>query len=122
MNERDGEIKGGAGSRAVQVLIALGKSVCYLALFLGMQVLVVLPVAVAAGVQSALGNWETAEQLYSVLYESATALTAVSGLFTIAAGFPFFPLPRGEKGGSPLGPPGARHAGEARLNSAISSL
>ena len=68
MNERDGEIKGGAGSRAVQVLIALGKSVCYLALFLGMQVLVVLPVAVAAGVQSALGNWETAEQLYSVLY------------------------------------------------------
>ncbi len=94
MNERDGEIKGGAGSRAVQVLIALGKSVCYLALFLGMQVLVVLPVAVAAGVQSALGNWETAEQLYSVLYESATALTAVSGLFTIAAVLLFYLIRR----------------------------
>ena len=94
MNERDGQIKGGAGSRAVQVLIALGKSVCYLALFLGMQVLVVLPVAVAAGVQSALGNWETAEQLYSVLYESATALTAVSGLFTIAAVLLFYLIRR----------------------------
>ena len=94
MNERDGEIKGGAGSREVQVLIALGKSVCYLALFLGMQVLVVLPVAVAAGVQSALGNWETAEQLYSVLYESATALTAVSGLFTIAAVLLFYLIRR----------------------------
>ena len=63
MNERDGEIKGRAGSRAVQVLVALGKGVCYLALFLGMQVLVVLPVAVAAGVQSAMGNWEAGEQL-----------------------------------------------------------
>ena len=67
---------------------------CYLALFLGMQVLVVLPVAVAAGVQSALGNWETAEQLYSVLYESATALTAVSGLFTIAAVLLFYLIRR----------------------------
>ena len=94
MNERDGEIKGGAGSRAVQVLIALGKSVCYLALFLGMQVLVVLPVAVAAGVQSAMGNWEAAEQLYGVLYESATALTAVSGLLTIAAVLLFYLIRR----------------------------
>ena len=94
MNERDGEIKGRAGSRAVQVLVALGKGVCYLALFLGMQVLVVLPVAVAAGVQSAMGNWEAAEQLYGVLYESATALTAVSGLLTIAAVLLFYLIRR----------------------------
>ena len=94
MNERDGEIKGRAGSRAVQVLVALGKGVCYLALFLGMQVLVVLPVAVAAGVQSAMGNWEAAEQLYGVLYESATALSAVSGLLTIAAVLLFYLIRR----------------------------
>lgn len=41
-----------------------------------------------------MGNWEAAEQLYGVLYESATALTAVSGLLTIAAVLLFYLIRR----------------------------
>lgn len=91
-------MKQGAGGRAVQVLIALGKSVCYLALFLGAQVLVMLPVVVAAAVQSALENWEAAEQLYGVLYESAMLFTAVSGLLAIGVILLFYRIRRKKLG------------------------
>ncbi len=91
-------MKQGAGGRAVQVLIALGKSVCYLALFLGAQVLVMLPVVVAAAVQSALENWEAAEQLSGVLYESAMLFTAVSGLLAIGVILLFYRIRRKKLG------------------------
>ena len=91
-------MKQSAGGRAVQVLIALGKSVCYLALFLGAQVLVMLPVVVAAAVQSALENWEAAEQLYGVLYESAMLFTAVSGLLDIGVILLFYRIRRKKLG------------------------
>ena len=91
-------MKQSAGGRAVQVLIALGKSVCYLALFLGAQVLVMLPVVVAAAVQSALENWEAAEQLYGVLYESAMLFTAVSGLLAIGVILLFYRIRRKKLG------------------------
>ncbi len=91
-------MKQSAGGRAVQVLIALGKSVCYLALFLGAQVLVMLPVVVAAAVQSALENWEAAEQLSGVLYESAMLFTAVSGLLAIGVILLFYRIRRKKLG------------------------
>lgn len=91
-------MKQSAGGRAVQVLIALGKSVCYLALFLGAQLLVMLPVVVAAAVQSALENWEAAEQLYGVLYESAMLFTAVSGLLDIGVILLFYRIRRKKLG------------------------
>ena len=91
-------MKQSAGGRAVQVLIALGKSVCYLALFLGAQLLVMLPVVVAAAVQSALENWEAAEQLSGVLYESAMLFTAVSGLLAIGVILLFYRIRRKKLG------------------------
>lgn len=91
-------MKQSAGGRTVQVLIALGKSVCYLALFLGAQVLVMLPVVVAAAVQSALENWEAAEQLSGVLYESAMLFTAVSGLLAIGVILLFYRIRRKKLG------------------------
>lgn len=91
-------MKQSAGGRAVQVLIALGKSVCYLALFLGAQVLVMLPVVVAAAVQSALENLEAAEQLSGVLYESAMLFTAVSGLLAIGVILLFYRIRRKKLG------------------------
>ena len=56
-----------AGERAVQVIVALLKSSCYLGLFLGMQVLVMLPVAFIAGIQQAIGGQEVGDQLYHML-------------------------------------------------------
>lgn len=91
-------MKQSAGGRAVQVLIALGKSVCYLALFLGAQLLVMLPVVVAAAVQSALENWEAAEQLSGVLYESAMLFTALSGLLAIGVILLFYRIRRKKLG------------------------
>ncbi len=91
-------MKQSAGGRAVQVLIALGKSVCYLALFLGARVRLLLPVVVAAAVQSALENWEAAEQLSGVLYESAMLFTAVSGLLAIGVILLFYRIRRKKLG------------------------
>lgn len=47
-------MKPSAGERAAQVLLALLKSLCFLALFLGTQVLVMAPVMVATVLQMTL--------------------------------------------------------------------
>ena len=54
-------MKPGAGERAAQLLLALLKALCCLALFLGAQVLVVLPVTVAAILRAAV-NGGTVDQ------------------------------------------------------------
>lgn len=64
------------------VLAALGKSVCYLALFVGMQVAIMLPETVYIGVMAALGG--DVEELYDQLMASAMTYTMISGLLTIA--------------------------------------
>lgn len=87
-------MKQGTGGRAARVFVALGKSLCYLALFLGAQVLVMLPVAVAAGVQAALENWEAADQLYNLLYENTMVFSALSGLITIGVILLFYRIRR----------------------------
>ncbi len=57
-----------------------------------------LPVVVAAAVQSALENWEAAEQLSGVLYESAMLFTAVSGLLAIGVILLFYRIRRKKLG------------------------
>lgn len=64
------------------VLAALGKCVCYLALFVGMQVAIMLPESIYIGVLAALGG--DVEELYDQLMASAMTYTMISGLLTIA--------------------------------------
>lgn len=69
-------------ARAMPVLAALGKSVCYLALFLGMQVAIMLPESVYIGVMAALGG--DVDELYDQLLANTMTYTMISGLLTIA--------------------------------------
>lgn len=78
------------GQRAAQAAVALGKSACYLLLFLGMQVLVQLPVVLLAASAELHGNAARAEELYDWYYANATVLTGVSGLLTIAVILVFY--------------------------------
>lgn len=87
-------MKPSKAERAAQVFVALGKSVCYLALFLGSQVLVMLPVLIAAGVQSAVGNWEMAEKLSNLVFDNAMVFSALSGLITLAVVLLFYLIRR----------------------------
>lgn len=64
------------------VLAALGKSVCYLALFVGMQVAIMLPETVYIGVLTALGG--DVDELYDQLLANTMTYTMISGLLTIA--------------------------------------
>lgn len=91
-------MKPSKAERAAQVFIALGKSVCYLALFLGAQVLVVLPVSMAAGVQSAMGNWEMAEKLSNLVFDNAMMFSALSGLISLAVILLFYLIRRKKLG------------------------
>ena len=83
-----------AGERAVQVIVALLKSSCYLGLFLGMQVLVMLPVAVAAGIQQAIGEQEAGDQLFQALVDNAMLFSLISGGLTIVAVLAFYLIRR----------------------------
>ena len=69
-------------ARAMPVLAALGKSVCYLALFVGMQVAIMLPESVYIGVMAALGG--DVDELYDQLLANTMTYTMISGLLTIA--------------------------------------
>ena len=69
-------------ARAMPVLAALGKSVCYLALFVGMQVAIMLPESVYIGVMAALGG--DVDELYDQLLANTMTYTMISGLLTTA--------------------------------------
>lgn len=73
------------GERAAWLVVALGKSVCYLVLFLGMQALVMMPLMLASSVLGGMGEAERAAELYEMMYEHAMLFSALSGLLTIAA-------------------------------------
>lgn len=82
------------GQRAAQIAIALGKSACYLLLFVGMQVLVQVPVVVLAASAELHGNAARAEELYDWYFGNVTTLTAISGLLTIAIVLIFYLIRR----------------------------
>ena len=80
--------------RAEQVLAALGKSVCYVGLFLGMQVLVVIPPSFVIGFRAALEGWNEDEIYAAMLNMDMMALTLISGLLTLAFVMAFYLLRR----------------------------
>lgn len=86
------------GQRAAQIAIALGKSVCYLLLFLGMQVLVQVPVIVVATGAELSGNTALSGELYDWYFRNITTLTAVSGLLTIGVILAFYLIRRKKLG------------------------
>jgi len=88
-------VKPGRGERAVQVLLALLKSGCYLALFLGAQVLVMMPVVIAAAVQTAMEGGAVDENgLYTLLTEHTTTFSLVANVLTFLFLVAFFLIRR----------------------------
>ena len=84
--------------RVGQVLTALGKSICYVGPFLGIQVLVVMPAAFALGLEAALGGWDEDEINAAMLNLDVTALTLISGLLTLAFVLAFYLIRRKKLG------------------------
>ena len=80
--------------RVEQVLAALGKSVCYVGLFLGMQVLVLMPAMLSVGMKVALGGGDEDEIYAAMLDADVMTLTLISGLLTIAVVLAFYLLRR----------------------------
>ena len=80
--------------RAGQVLIALGKSVCYVGLFLGIQVLVVMPATFGVMIKAVLGSWAEDEIYDAMMDIDVTALTLISGLLTLAVVLAFYLIRR----------------------------
>ena len=81
--------------RVGQVFAALGKSVCYVALFLGMQVAVMLPVVIANITELLLGESAVDEEaVMAVLSADVVTLTLLSGVLTIVIVLAFYLIRR----------------------------
>ena len=77
-------MKPNAGERAAQVMLALLKTMCYLALFLGAQVFVMLPVAIASIVQMTLEGGAFDGRLpFQALAEHSMAFSLVANMLTL---------------------------------------
>ena len=80
--------------RVGQVFAALGKCVCYVGLFLGMQILVVLPAMIVPAIQAALAGGDE-EAIYDAIQDAdVMALTLISGLLTIVIVLAFYLIRR----------------------------
>lgn len=72
------------GERIAQVLLALLKAACYVMLFLGVQVLVMLPVLIASAIQTVVGGRPIDEnELAALLNEQAMTYSLIANLFTL---------------------------------------
>lgn len=92
MNERKPD-------RVGQVFAALGKSVCYVALFLGMQVAVMLPLFVSAISEMVVGESIVDEStIIAMLSVDTMIFSMVSGLLTIAIVLAFYLIRRKKLG------------------------
>ncbi|MBD5133577.1 MAG: CPBP family intramembrane metalloprotease [Clostridiales bacterium] len=88
-------MKSGAGNRWIQVVIALGKSLCYLILFLGMQFLVMVPVMLAAAIQLAANGGAADEgALYALLTEHTMEFSLISNLLILVFVLSFYLIRR----------------------------
>lgn len=84
MNERKPD-------RVGQVFAALGKSVCYVALFLGVQVAVMLPLLISIISESLLGESVVDEDTVTALLNAdVVTLTLISGLLTLTIVLAFY--------------------------------
>ena len=84
----------GRPDRVGQVFAALGKSVCYVGLFLGMQVLVLLPSMIGAAIQAAQNGGDEDEIYAAMLNADVMILTLISGLLTLAVVLAFYLIRR----------------------------
>lgn len=83
------------GERVAQVLLALLKATCYLALFLGSQVLVMLPVVIASAVQTAMGGGGVdTGTLNKLLNEQAMTYSLIADLLTLVIILTFYLIRR----------------------------
>lgn len=80
--------------RVEYILAALGKCVCYVGLFLGMQVLVLLPAMFSVGMKVALSGGGEDEIYAAMLGADVMTLTLISGLLTIAVVLAFYLIRR----------------------------
>lgn len=80
--------------RVEYVFIALSKSVCYVGLFLGVQVLVMLPSMIIAAMQAANGGGDEDAVYAAMLGVDVATLTLISGLFTLAVVLAFYLIRR----------------------------
>lgn len=81
--------------RVGQVFAALGKSVCYVALFLGMQLAVMLPVMVSIITEELLGGSTVDEGAVTALMTTdVVTLTLISGLLTLVVILAFYLIRR----------------------------
>ena len=88
-------MKPGRGERIVQLLLALLKCSCYLALFLGMQVVVMLPVGIAAGIREALEPESfDADMIYELLEGNLVTFSIISGVLTLLVVLMFYGIRR----------------------------
>lgn len=88
-------MKPSAGERVAQLLLALLKALCYLALFLGAQVLVMLPVAIASIIRSAIeGAVVDQETLTQLLVEQSMAFSLIANMLTLFIVMAFYLIRR----------------------------
>ena len=88
-------MKPSAGERAAQILLALLKAGCYVALFLGSQLLVMMPVTLAAGIRSVIENKPVDEDLIAqMLTEQAMTYSLIANLLTLVIILTFYLIRR----------------------------
>lgn len=86
--------KAGLGDRVALVTLALLKALCYLALFLGSQVAVMLPESIAAGLRMSMDGGADPDGLMQALASRAMLYSLLSNLFTLAVILAFYLIRR----------------------------
>lgn len=88
-------MKPSAGERVADVLLALLKAICYLSLFLGSQVLVMMPVVIAFAIQAAVGGGEVDQgALMQVLTDQSMKYSLIANMLTLVVIMIFYLIRR----------------------------
>lgn len=88
-------MKPGLEERAAQLILAVVKTGCYMALFLGSQVLVMLPLVIATAIQTVTGSGVLNENaLNAMLNERAMTYTLMADLLTLVIVLTFYLIRR----------------------------
>ena len=83
------------GVRVAQVLLALLKAACYVLLFLGVQVLVMLPVLIASAIQTVVGGGPLdGTEMAALLKEEAMTYSLIANLLTLVIVLTFYLIRR----------------------------
>lgn len=86
-------MKPSKGERAAQILITLLKCACYLGLFLGMQVVVMLPPMLAESIRMSLeGGVADQSAIYEMIMDNSMTFSLISGVLTAVVILIFYRL------------------------------